>query len=108
MFFFCRHDRPSDPDDPLSNQNIKDRYYGVNDPVANKLMSRASAMPTLEPPEDNQITTLYVAGLDDPSATAGPSGTVTSAQDCTFLSFSLTSFRRCWESQKNAIDKPII
>jgi len=72
-----RHDRPSDPDDPLSNQNIKDRYYGVNDPVANKLMSRASAMPTLEPPEDNQITTLYVAGLDDPSATAGPSGGVT-------------------------------
>jgi pre-mRNA-splicing factor RBM22/SLT11 len=60
-----RHDRPSDPDDPLSQQNIKDRYYGVNDPVANKLMDRASALPSLEPPQDNLITTLYVGGLED-------------------------------------------
>jgi pre-mRNA-splicing factor RBM22/SLT11 len=29
-----RHEMPNDPSDPLSNQNIKDRYYGVNDPVA--------------------------------------------------------------------------
>jgi len=69
-----RHDRPSDPDDPLSEQNIKDRYYGVNDPVAEKLMNRASAMPTLEPPEDTQITTLYVGGLEEP---AGSSRAVT-------------------------------
>jgi len=62
-----RHDRPSDPDDPLSEQNIKDRYYGVNDPVAEKLMTRASALPTLEAPEDKQITTLYVGGLEDAS-----------------------------------------
>ena len=26
-----RHEKPSDPDDPLSQQNFKDRYYGVND-----------------------------------------------------------------------------
>jgi len=71
-----RHDRPSDPDDPLSEQNIKDRYYGVNDPVAEKLMNRASAMPTLDPPEDTQITTLYVGGLEDPAG-PGPSRAVT-------------------------------
>ena len=66
MFFsLSRHDRPSDPDDPLSEQNIKDRYYGVKDPVAEKLMTRASALPTLEAPEDRQITTLYVGGLED-------------------------------------------
>ena len=57
-----RHDRPSDPDDPLSDQNIRDRYYGVNDPVASKIMKRASALPTLEAPEDPHITTLYIGG----------------------------------------------
>ncbi len=60
-----RHERPSDPDDPLSEQNIRDRYYGNNDPVADKLMKRAKEMPALEPPEDPLITTLYVAGLLD-------------------------------------------
>jgi len=60
-----RHDKPTDPDDPLSDQNIKDRYYGTKDPVADKLLKRAQAMPHLEPPEDRLITTLYVGGLDD-------------------------------------------
>ncbi|XP_014246837.1 pre-mRNA-splicing factor RBM22 isoform X2 [Cimex lectularius] len=60
-----RHETPTDPDDPLADQNIKDRYYGVNDPVANKLMRRASTMPKLEPPEDKTITTLYVGNLSD-------------------------------------------
>ena len=39
-----RHEKPSDPDDPLSDQNIRDRYYGVNDPVADKLLKRATAV----------------------------------------------------------------
>merc|ERR1719309_284929 len=60
-----RHDKPTDPDDPLSDHNIKDRYYGTNDPVADKLLKRAQAMPHLEPPEDRLITTLYVGGLDE-------------------------------------------
>lgn len=65
-----RHDKPSDPDDPLSNQNIKDRYYGNNDPVAEKMMNRAKALPTLEPPADTSITTLYLGNL-------GPAGQIT-------------------------------
>lgn len=60
-----RHEKPTDPDDPLADQNIKDRYYGVNDPVADKLMRRAAAMPKLDPPEDKSITTLYVGNLGD-------------------------------------------
>ncbi|XP_040575591.1 pre-mRNA-splicing factor RBM22 [Lepeophtheirus salmonis] len=60
-----RHERPNDPDDPLNDQNIRDRYYGVNDPVADKLLKRAEALPKLETPEDPLITTLYVGGLDD-------------------------------------------
>jgi len=60
-----RHEKPTNPDDPLADQNIRDRYYGVNDPVADKLMRRAAAMPKLEPPEDKSITTLYIGNLGD-------------------------------------------
>ncbi|KAJ0830093.1 putative pre-mRNA-splicing factor Cwc2/Slt11 [Helianthus annuus] len=48
----------------LSQQNIKDRYYGVNDPVTLKLLNKAGEMPPLEPPEDESIRTLYVGGLE--------------------------------------------
>lgn len=60
-----RHDKPNEPDDPLSEQNIRDRYYGRNDPVADKIMKRASQLPTLEPPEDKTITTLYVGNVSE-------------------------------------------
>lgn len=62
-----RHEKPTDPDDPLSRQNIRDRYYGTNDPVAEKILNRAAAAPTLSPPADTTITTLYIGNL-------GPSG----------------------------------
>ena len=48
---------------PLSEQNIKDRYYGVNDPVANKMMDRANKLAKLTPPEDQTICTLFVGGV---------------------------------------------
>lgn len=60
-----RHDKPNEPDDPLSEQNIKDRYYGRNDPVADKIMKRAATLPVLEPPEDRNITTLYIGNLPE-------------------------------------------
>ncbi|XDV37764.1 hypothetical protein PO909_007319 [Leuciscus waleckii] len=60
-----RHEKPTDPEDPLADQNIKDRYYGINDPVADKLLKRASTIPRLELPEDKSITTLYIGGLGE-------------------------------------------
>ena len=48
----------------MRTQNIKDRYYGVNDPVAEKMLKRAESTPALKPPEDASITTLYVGGID--------------------------------------------
>jgi pre-mRNA-splicing factor RBM22/SLT11 len=30
----------------------QDRYYGINDPVANKMLRRVGEQPKLEPPED--------------------------------------------------------
>jgi len=60
-----RHEKPTDPDDPLADQNIKDRYYGNNDPVAEKLMRRAATLPRLDAPEDKSITTLYVGNIGE-------------------------------------------
>ncbi|XP_074648846.1 pre-mRNA-splicing factor RBM22-like [Tubulanus polymorphus] len=60
-----RHEKPTDPEDPLADQNIKDRFYGMNDPVADKLLKRYSHMPKLEPPEDKTITTLYIGNLGE-------------------------------------------
>jgi len=58
-----RHESPTDPSDPLSTQNIKDRFYGINDPVAEKLLSRYNSLPKLDVPEDRAVTTLYVGNL---------------------------------------------
>lgn len=59
-----RHEMPTDPNDPLSSQNIRDRYHGSNDPVANKIMKRLDETKVLEAPPDTTITTLYVGGVD--------------------------------------------
>mmetsp|Transcript_45368 Transcript_45368/g.89197 ORF Transcript_45368/g.89197 Transcript_45368/m.89197 type:complete len:363 (+) Transcript_45368:62-1150(+) len=60
-----RHEMPKEG--PLAKQNIKDRYFGQNDPVAEKMLSRhhdqKSAKP-LEPPADASISTLWVGGID--------------------------------------------
>ncbi len=48
----------------MRKQNIKDRYYGTNDPVAEKMLKRATEVKKLEPPSDPNITTLFVGGLD--------------------------------------------
>uniref|UniRef100_A0A7E4ZV46 Pre-mRNA-splicing factor RBM22 n=1 Tax=Panagrellus redivivus TaxID=6233 RepID=A0A7E4ZV46_PANRE len=58
-----RHEAPKAFDEKLSQQNIKDRYYGVNDPVAEKLTARAKAAPKLVTPADQTITTLYVGNI---------------------------------------------
>lgn len=60
---------PVSRDDPLAVQNIKDRFYGQDDPVANKMMARAVArekesMAPLVPPTDESIMTLMVGGME--------------------------------------------
>jgi pre-mRNA-splicing factor RBM22/SLT11 len=57
-----RHEMPETGE--LSVQNMKDRYYGVNDPVAKKMLGRADQWAKLTPPEDKDITTLYIGNLD--------------------------------------------
>lgn len=58
---FIRHELPlEDPD--LSHQNIKDRYFGVNDPVAKKILSKMN-LQQLTPPEDKEIKTLWIGNI---------------------------------------------
>jgi len=61
-----RHEMPMTG--PLANQNIKDRYFGQNDPVAEKMMKRTQGVknaPPLVPPQDPTITTLWVGGVEE-------------------------------------------
>lgn len=59
------HEMPPDSSDGMGQQNFKDRYYGNNDPVARKMLRRATSSPgLLNPPDDKSITTLWVGGLD--------------------------------------------
>lgn len=46
-----------------SHAEVGVRYYGVNDPVARKMLDRVDTLPKLVPPEDAAITTLYIGGL---------------------------------------------
>lgn len=54
---------------PLANQNIKDRYFGKNDPVALKILDRhdkqIANMAPLTPPEDLTVSTLWIGGLTE-------------------------------------------
>lgn len=69
-------------------KTFKDRYYGGNDPVALKLLDRAKNMPSIEPPEDKSITTLFVGGLDE-----GKNRTRTSLECILFI----------WRNQKSSM-----
>jgi pre-mRNA-splicing factor RBM22/SLT11 len=57
-----RHELPEKESD-LANQNIKDRYHGINDPVARKLLGKVGAG-CLIAPQDTEIKTLWVGGVD--------------------------------------------
>lgn len=56
---------PTDRADPLANQNIRDRFYGQDDPVAAKMMARQDELPRLDPPEDEGISSLWVGNMAD-------------------------------------------
>jgi len=60
-----RHEMP--PQGELAHQNIKDRYYGNNDPVAKKMLKKFTQAPAqaATPPTDQTITTLWVGNLDE-------------------------------------------
>lgn len=44
--------------------NIKDRFYGVNDPIAKKILSTIENSKYIKPPEDTSICTLVASFVD--------------------------------------------
>ncbi|KAI9292115.1 hypothetical protein K502DRAFT_325965 [Neoconidiobolus thromboides FSU 785] len=56
-----RHEIPKDND--LGKQDIRSRYLGEDDPVAKKLLARASNTSTLAIPTDKSITSLFLTGV---------------------------------------------
>lgn len=65
IYFNCRHEIPVISE--LSDQNIKDRYFGINDPVAKKILRgfQDTKMPSC--PADKSITSLFIGGVTDDS-----------------------------------------
>jgi len=56
-----RHEQPDDSE--LYHQNIKDRYYGQNDPVAQKMLKKVEGNERIKPPQNKEITTVYIGGV---------------------------------------------
>ncbi|KAI5121657.1 hypothetical protein M0805_002733 [Coniferiporia weirii] len=56
-----RHEMPADNE--LSKQNMQDRYYGRNDPVARKILAGNAEAQGLKPPEDQTITSIFLSSL---------------------------------------------
>lgn len=47
-----------------SNASIKDKYHGVNDPLAKKILDKSTAKVLYSAPADKSITTLYLTNVD--------------------------------------------
>ncbi|KAI0064577.1 pre-mRNA-splicing factor SLT11 [Artomyces pyxidatus] len=56
-----RHEKPVQNE--LSKQNIQDRFYGRNDPVARKILSGHAEKAGLAPPEDPNVMSLFLSSL---------------------------------------------
>jgi pre-mRNA-splicing factor RBM22/SLT11 len=102
-----RHEMPVDG--PLAHQNIKDRYFGQNDPVAQKMLGKfKDKAGSLEPPEDRSITTLWVGHMD-PSHTEqqlrakfSPHGELASIRVIQGKGCAFVTFKRRTECEKAA------
>jgi pre-mRNA-splicing factor RBM22/SLT11 len=46
-------------------QSIRDRFNGVNDSLANKMISKIKKFEKPNPPENKKITTLFIGGVED-------------------------------------------
>ena len=60
-----RHEIPDIDDNKLLNNSIENRFNGINDPIAKKILNEYSNMP--KPPNDEKITTLCINDLIDDS-----------------------------------------
>ena len=47
------------------DQKIKERFAGINDPIAKKIIEKVKDVNIPEPPEDLNITTIFLGGIDN-------------------------------------------
>ncbi|CDW90257.1 pre-mrna-splicing factor rbm22 [Stylonychia lemnae] len=47
------------------DQKIRDRFHGVNDPIAKKILDKVKEANLPKPPDDLNITTLFIGGVTD-------------------------------------------
>lgn len=50
---------PHDPNDPLNKQNVKDRFDGKNDPVAQKILERMKQQERDEERERKEVVLVF-------------------------------------------------
>ena len=66
-----RHENITDEDlDTLKkgvniDEKIRERFHGINDPVAKKIIDRVKEAHLPKAPEDLNITTLFIGGIDE-------------------------------------------
>ncbi|EGR28228.1 RNA binding motif protein 22, putative [Ichthyophthirius multifiliis] len=56
-----------DDDDPKNNQQLVDRFYGRNDPLAEKILKKINVYKEndLQPPQDTTIYSLYISNITE-------------------------------------------
>ena len=59
FFVTLRHEMPHDPNDPLNKQNVKDRFDGKNDPVAQKILERMKQQERDEERERKEVVLVF-------------------------------------------------
>jgi pre-mRNA-splicing factor RBM22/SLT11 len=47
------------------DERIRERFHGVNDPIAKKILDRVKEANLPKAPEDPNITTLFIGGIED-------------------------------------------
>lgn len=57
----ARHEMPKE--NGLEKQNIQDRYYGRNDPVAKKILQGVAESKGLKAPEDKDIVRIFMTSM---------------------------------------------
>lgn len=59
------HEMPTARDHPMYTQNIKDRFYGTDDPVANAMLKGASKAGVYVDPPTSTVRTLWMSPVDE-------------------------------------------
>ena len=87
-----RHEMPKEHE-TFGEKRFRDRFYGINDPVANKILSKAPKLPKELVPEDQTITSIKLdcvlekKQVENYFYAFGEIKSVVVAEDCVFVNY---------------------